>query len=158
MNSAAQEPKIRRMKAEDLGRVMEIAAGLEHAPHWPLPAYAVALDPAAVPRRICLVAEDPESDGIAAFAVASQIGSQAELESIAVGRAHQRRGLARRLFSALRAEFEPAGVTEVLLEVRASNLPALQFYRALGFVETGRRPGYYADPVEDALLLGLRLG
>jgi ribosomal-protein-alanine N-acetyltransferase len=104
------------------------------------------------------VAEDPESGGVAAFAVASQIGPQAELESIVVATAHQRRGLARRLFTALLAEFEPSGVTEVLLEVRASNLPALRFYNSIGFVETGRRPGYYADPVEDALLLSLRLG
>jgi len=158
MSSAAQDPKIHRMEIDDLGRVMEIAAGLEHAPHWPLPAYVAALDLDALPRRICLVAEDPDPGNVVAFAVACQIGPQAELESIAVAVAHQRRGLARRLFTALLAEFEAAGVTEVLLEARASNLPALRFYLALGFVETGRRPGYYADPVEDAVLLHLCVG
>jgi ribosomal-protein-alanine N-acetyltransferase len=150
--------QIRRMLAADIGRVMEIAAGLEHAPRWPQSTYTSALATEAVPRRICLVAEDSESSGVAAFAVASLIGPQAELESIAVAAAHQRRGMARRLFAALLAEFEAAGVTEVLLEVRASSLPALRLYLSLGFTETGRRPGYYADPVEDAILLGLRLG
>lgn len=57
MNSATQEPKIRPMTADDLARVMEIAAGLEHAPHWPLAAYEAALDPKATPRRVCLVVE-----------------------------------------------------------------------------------------------------
>jgi ribosomal-protein-alanine N-acetyltransferase len=43
------------------------------------------------------------------------------------------------------------------LEVRPSNHAALAFYRAQGFAVTGRRPRYYADPVEDAVLLALNL-
>ena len=82
---------------------------------------------------------------------------QAELETIAVTGGGQRRGVARRLFAALAGELGAAGVKDVLLEVRASNAPALGFYRALGFQESGRRPRYYADPVEDAVLLELRL-
>ena len=50
-----------------------------------------------------------------------------------------------------------AGVREVILEVRASNLPALALYRQLGFVETGRRPRYYQAPEEDAILMRLGL-
>jgi ribosomal protein S18 acetylase RimI-like enzyme len=41
--------------------------------------------------------------------------------------------------------------------VRASNHPALAFYRALGFVKTSLRPSYYADPIEDAVLMHLPL-
>ena len=52
---------------------------------------------------------------------------------------------------------EGEGVGEVLLEVRASNQRALDFYRSLGWEETGRRPRYYADPEEDAVLMGLKL-
>ena len=70
----------------------------------------------------------------------------------------QRRGLGRRLFHALAAELRAAGVTELVLEVRASNRPALGFYRSLGFARTGLRRGYYADPVEDAVLMRLPLG
>jgi len=54
-------------------------------------------------------------------------------------------------------ELRKALVTEVLLEVRSSNSPALAFYIAQGFAITGRRPRYYADPIEDAVLLELRL-
>jgi len=42
--------------------------------------------------------------------------------------------------------------------VRASNGAAIGFYRAQGFAETGRRPRYYADPEEDAILLRLGIG
>ena len=48
-------------------------------------------------------------------------------------------------------------VREVLLEVRESNQSALAFYGSLGFVEEGRRHGYYDEPVEDAILMRLKL-
>jgi len=54
-------------------------------------------------------------------------------------------------------ELKRSQVEELLLEVRASNGQALEFYRRRGFSQSGRRPRYYADPVEDALLLALPL-
>jgi ribosomal-protein-alanine N-acetyltransferase len=101
------------------------------------------------------VAEAPETRAVAGFAVASLLAPQAELESIAVAAESQRRGLARRLVAALAADLRPARIMEVVLEVRVSNLPALALYRALGFTESGRRPRYYSDPVEDAVLMRL---
>jgi ribosomal protein S18 acetylase RimI-like enzyme len=50
-----------------------------------------------------------------------------------------------------------AEITKVMLEVRASNHAARGFYACAGFVETGRRPGYYSDPEEDAILLARQL-
>jgi ribosomal-protein-alanine N-acetyltransferase len=61
------------------------------------------------------------------------------------------------LFSALKSELRHQGVREVMLEVRAGNKAAQGFYRFLGFAEEGRRPAYYADPVEDAILMRLRI-
>ena len=45
-----------------------------------------------------------------------------------------------------------------LLEVRAGNAPAQALYERLGFREVGRRPGYYSQPADDALVLALELG
>ena len=193
------------MTPADLDRVMEIAESLKEAPQWPRAAFERALDRAAQPRRIALVAEvvagkgellgvEPEgrpprakapadfagfmrglkppppsgsssSAGSAAgeggevvgFAVASLLPPEAELETIAVASTAQRHGLARRLFVELAAKLVAAQITEVFLEVRASNQPALGLYRGLGFAETGRRARYYHDPVEDAVLMRLRL-
>lgn len=40
-----------------------------------------------------------------------------------------------------------------MLEVRASNEPAVSVYRKLGFEEVGRRKNYYRNPKEDALIM-----
>ena len=155
--SPAGEVRIRPMTAADLGRVMEIARSLKDAPHWPLATYLDALDAKAALKRIALVAEGPAAGGAAGFAIASLVAPQAELETIVAAAESQRRGVARRLFAVLVEEFGRRQVTEVILEVRASNQPALAFYQGLGFEETGRRLRYYADPVEDALLMSLRI-
>jgi ribosomal-protein-alanine N-acetyltransferase len=139
------------MTLADLDRVMEIAESLKDAPQWPRSAYLAALDPAAAPPRIALVVEGPEAGMVAGFAVASLLPQEAELEIIAVAPAAQR------LFEALIAEFYTAYIKGIMLEVRATNQPALELYRRLGFEETGRRPRYYHDPVEDAILMRLRL-
>jgi ribosomal-protein-alanine acetyltransferase len=157
MNAQPIKVHIRPMREVDITRVLEIADALPTAPHWPLSAWLDALDPAAQLRRKALVAEDPGKGVVLGFAVASVLAPQAELETIGVSTEAQRRGIARYLFATLAAELKQAHITEVTLEVRASNGAALQFYRALGFREAGRRRRYYADPEEDAVLLRLTL-
>jgi ribosomal-protein-alanine N-acetyltransferase len=158
MNSPSAAVHIRRMTASDLDRVMEIAARLKELPQWTRANYQAALNVEAVPRRMALAAIGPEPElPLMGFAVASVTAPQAELETIAVEAEKQRRGVARKLFEELAEKLALAGVREVLLEVRASNQPALGLYRRLGFVETGRRPRYYHDPIEDAVLMRLGL-
>ncbi len=146
------------MAAADLARIMEIAASLPEAPHWLESAYLTALNPESGPRRIALVAAGPQPENVQGFAVASLLPPQAELETIAVVAGSQRRGLGRMLFDALVDELRTAGVLEIVLEVRASNRAAWPSTAPLGFGQTGLRPGYYADPVEDAVLMALKLG
>lgn len=155
------ETEIRRMTAADLYQVLAIARNLPTAPHWPQSAWLNAINQESAPRRIALVMSaswaGPPPGSILGFAVASLVPPQSELESIAVAPESQRLGLGESLFQALEAELKAAGVDDLLLEVGASNHPALAFYRALGFVKTGLRPGYYADPIEDAVLMHLPL-
>jgi ribosomal-protein-alanine N-acetyltransferase len=159
MSSAGAEFSIRRMTAADVDPVMEIAQALKGAPQWPASAYLAAVNAEHLPARVALVAEEAHANSgvVLGFAVASVLAPEAELETIAVAAKHQRRGLARRLLAGVAKELSAAQVTDVHLEVRGSNSPALAFYHALGFEVSGCRPRYYADPVEDALLLRLGL-
>ncbi|MDR3792030.1 MAG: ribosomal protein S18-alanine N-acetyltransferase [Terracidiphilus sp.] len=155
MMSSAGAVLIRPMCASDLDRVLEIADSFPEAPHWNRAAYLVALDELAQPRRFVFVAE--RGGSVAGFSVASCLGDEAELESIAVDRFAQRLGVGRRLMEALTGALRAEGVRRMLLEVRASNLRAIVFYSALGWSQCGLRPRYYAGPEEDALLLSLHL-
>ena len=44
------------------------------------------------------------------------------------------------------------GIGDYTLEVRAGNAPAIGLYERLGFVSEGKRPGFYEDPKEDAVI------
>jgi ribosomal-protein-alanine acetyltransferase len=144
--------RIRPMIPEDIPLVRAIANSLPEAPHWRFEVYQNMLDPARVPARLCRVAEDSEGR-LMGFGVMVVIPPKAELEAIAVTGERQRRGIAGNLLSDLLTGLKRFDITEVILEVRESNRAAQAFYGATGFVETGRRRGYYADPQEDALLL-----
>ena len=48
-------------------------------------------------------------------------------------------------------------VKEVFLEVRKSNLEAINFYKKYNFKQIGVRKDYYKDPIENALVFGLYL-
>ena len=90
--------------------------------------------------------------------VVGYVGSQAVLDAadvmnVAVDCAFRRRGIARVLLTALVDRLAARGVSSLALEVRPSNGGALALYRSLGFSEAGRRPGYYRNPREDALIL-----
>ncbi len=84
-------------------------------------------------------------------------GLEAELLRIGVRDRSRRLGIGRTLLRAGVAALRRHGVTSCLLEVRSANSTALRFYAKEGFVEVGRRPGYYRQPSDDALILGLEL-
>jgi [ribosomal protein S18]-alanine N-acetyltransferase len=92
------------------------------------------------------------------FALLSYLLDEAEVLQIGVAQRHLRRGLARQLLGAALQRLPALGVERLMLEVRASNAAALGLYRGLGFVEDGRRSGYYptATGHEDAVLMSVR--
>src|SRR5580658_633244 len=162
---------VRPMTAADAGWAQVLSDASPQTPHWPEAAWAAAIGLEGNIRRVALVAESPQgfSPGRVlsqesrpslcryGFVVASLLPPQAELETILVAPGFRCQGLGRLLYSSLAAELKKVHVTEVLLEVRASNHAALCLYRSLGFFESGRRKGYYVDPVEDALLMRVPL-
>ncbi len=103
------------------------------------------------PLSLWLVAEE---DGIVAGYIGSQsVLPESDVMNVAVNPAFRRRGIAEALVSALCRELKQAGNETLTLEVRASNGPAIALYEKLGFAQIGRRPNYYRNPKEDALIL-----
>jgi ribosomal-protein-alanine acetyltransferase len=158
MNPGPSQIEIRRLDAVDFAAIFGIAEALAEAPHWPLERYEDAVRADAGVPRIALVARDVRSGDAAGFTIASLVVPEAEIETIAVSSERQRQGIGSRLLDALVHELGAAGVQQLHLEVRSSNLPAIQFYESRNFKKTGVRLRYYADPEEDAILMMLRLG
>jgi [ribosomal protein S18]-alanine N-acetyltransferase len=82
------------------------------------------------------------------------LAAAAEILTLAVVPAFRRQGVARALLADLEARARRAGTGGISLEVAADNRAAQQLYESVGFVQSGRRRGYYRrgrDTV-DALL------
>lgn len=90
--------------------------------------------------------------------VAGYIGSQsvmgeADMMNLAVLPDYRRQGIGEKLVISLVERLLENAVTSLTLEVRASNAGAIALYEKLGFQQVGRRPNYYKNPKEDALIL-----
>ena len=98
-----------------------------------------------------LVATAPEG-----FALGRAIAGEAEILTIAVLPEARGRGVGAELLSGILDRARRSGATRAVLETAASNEPALALYRAAGFEQAGRRPGYYLrmdGRRDDAVLL-----
>ena len=90
---------------------------------------------------------------VAGYIGSQSVGDEADMMNVAVHPDYRRRGIARELVMGLVAALGEKGVHSLVLEVRASNAPAIALYEQLGFIQVGRRPNYYRNPKEDALIL-----
>jgi len=78
---------------------------------------------------------------------------EAHITNVAVHPEARGQGYGEALCLALIAEAEQEGIFKVTLEVRVSNTVAQNLYRKIGFHSAGRRPGYYTDTNEDAVIM-----
>jgi ribosomal-protein-alanine acetyltransferase len=155
MASEARRPalsQIRRVRPEDTLQLTEILKDSPETVNW-LPAKTPA--DAAVAGTLLLVSESRH--GITGFLVARQAADEAEILNIAVRRANRRTGVATALLLCAVKELRAGNATRLFLEVRQSNAPAIAFYQKHGFRQVGKRPAYYRQPAEAALIFERKL-
>jgi len=143
---------IRPAKSADVPRLMEIEREADTAAHWREDDYAAMFSAKSV-KRVVLVAE--ERKNVLAFVVAQTATDEWEIENVVVALEARRRRLASRLIERLLDLGAAGGAISVVLEVRESNVAARGLYGRSGFVEVGRRKGYYSNPDDDAVLYRL---
>ena len=90
---------------------------------------------------------------IAAYAFLRRAANELHVLKIAVAPAQRGQGMATWFLNHCFALGTQQGADSVYLEVRRSNIPAVRLYEKLGFREIGRRPNYYPDSKEDALVM-----
>ncbi|GAB3465455.1 ribosomal protein S18-alanine N-acetyltransferase [Massilia terrae] len=105
------------------------------------------------------VVRDPLGDLAGYFLLLYAI-DEAHLLDVAVAGERQGEGLGRWLLDKASLRAREHGMRSILLEVRPTNERALQVYRQYGFIEIGRRKGYYPaheGQREDAIVMRLEL-
>jgi ribosomal-protein-alanine N-acetyltransferase len=126
----------------DLDAIAAIQAAAPEASHWTVGDY-LAYD--------LYVAED--SGSVVGFLAARRLGGgEGEILNLAVRVDQRRRGIARRLLETWIRD----GPGTIYLEVRESNMAALNLYKSLSFQELGIRKNYYEHPPEGAIVLKFR--
>ncbi|PWG62446.1 GNAT family N-acetyltransferase [Bifidobacterium callitrichidarum] len=102
-------------------------------------------------------ASDANAGIVRGFAGYWYDGEDAEIMDVGVGRAYQRKGIARTLMTALIARAEAQGARRMLLEVSVVNEPAIALYHGFGFERIGLRKRYYQPEGIDAYVMALDL-
>jgi ribosomal-protein-alanine N-acetyltransferase len=146
--TVASPISVRAMRMSDIPEVHEIERA-SFAEPWPAHALRQELTGNRLARY--LVAED--AGRIVGYAGVWLIVDDAHITTFGVHPDARRRGVGLRLLLAvadLAIELRAARLT---LEVRPSNAPARRLYERFGFQEAGRRPRYYSDDGEDALIM-----
>lgn len=140
----------RFMKPEDISQVAVLEQEIFSVP-WTKQAF---LDSLNNPDTIYLVAQEEEKIcGYCGIYLLYEVG---EISNVAVKAEKRNQGIAGCLLKKMIAEAAKKGVSDIMLEVRESNLAAISLYQKLGFSKEGIRRNYYEKPQENALILWKR--
>ena len=100
----------------------------------------------ADPNALGTAALDPASAKLRGFVLSRLAADEAEILTIAVDPALRKIGVGRDLLRAHLGEVAAAGAARIFLEVDENNAAALALYARFGFVQVGKRQGYYKKP------------
>ena len=139
---------IRRATADDVDRIAEMEKVCFPEEPWSRDMVAAEFS-GLNPTRYFAAEEDGR---IVAYAGVWDIPPEGYITNVAVLPEYRRRGVASQVLQTMIDECLAEGVTDITLEVRVSNDPAIALYRSFGFEEAGVRRRYYQDG-EDALIM-----
>lgn len=103
------------------------------------------------PLSLWIVAVD--GDKVTGYVGSQSVMGESDMMNVAVLPQYRRYGIGQELVCRLIDILRSKGNYCLTLEVRVTNEPAIRLYDKLGFTQVGRRPNYYSNPREDALIL-----
>ena len=159
LNNTANYPRVRSVEAKHIAVLIKIAEDTNLSV-WSAQNY---LDELQIPESIMFRLESKMNETIGFIVGRTVQGgiieteTDAEIYNIAVIESEQRAGLGQQLFDAFIAKCCEIKVSNIWLEVRASNKKAISFYERNGFEHVQSRNNFYENPREHALLMKLIL-
>ena len=101
------------------------------------------------------VCREENTENVLGYITTSIILDEMYIANIAVHENYRRCGVGSSIMNALIAEAKSKDISFITLEVRQSNISAIEFYTKNGFQKCGTRKNYYSNPTEDANLMTL---
>lgn len=141
--------KLRDATVADLDEIWAIESAVFAGEAWSRDAVRSELE-GDHRRYVVLVGDDGAVHGYAGLLV---VGTDGDIQTIAVRPETRGRGYGRRLMDELLGEATLRGARQVFLEVRADNPVARALYESLRFEEIGVRPRYYQPDNVDAIVM-----
>jgi len=136
------------MRLDDVAAVHRIEQ-LSFTTPWPAHAFEQELRGNRLARYVVARA----GDTVVGFAGVWLMVDDAHVTTFGVHPEWRRQGIGRQLLLNLVELSVALGARRMTLEVRVGNTAAQALYRAFGFEIVGRRPRYYSDDGEDALVM-----
>jgi ribosomal-protein-alanine N-acetyltransferase len=147
---------IRPMTLTDVDRV-HLIDQLSFSMPWPNSSYRYELtENKASLSHVCEIILEDNSTIIIGMIVTWLIVDEAHIATIAVHPNYRQLGIGKKLLSVSLQEAIRGGAKMATLEVRAGNMAASKLYTKFGFKVTGRRPRYYHDTQEDAIIMTVK--
>lgn len=147
VSNSGTDFRMHPMQTQHLEAVLQIEQ-VGFANPWQLQDFEYALNREG---SWCVVALDAQD--LLGYSVGFKIDREFHLADFAIHPARQRQGVGRELLQRVLAVLKERRFRVVTLEVRASNVRAIQLYTASGFNTVAVRNGYYSKPREDALVM-----
>ena len=148
--------RIRKVQKSDIDRIVDIERSWHHLSHWSIDSYYRLLNDDSFTSSFVAEIEDengrPNIVGFVIFHIAADVS---EIYNIAVENSNARLGIGKQLMVAAIQESGRRQASKVMLEVRKSNNPAINFYLKFAFRIAGERKNYYSNPIEDAYIMEL---
>jgi len=144
---------IRSMVWWDIPEVVAIENDLFPVDPWTAELFWSELAGVGDSRDVAVLSLD---DRLVGYCSLRHVGSEGDINTIAIAASHQGQGLGSQLYYWMLARATEYGVSQLFLEVRSDNDAAKHMYVSLGFEEIDRRKDYYAVDVH-ALVMRKRL-
>ncbi|WP_242631644.1 ribosomal protein S18-alanine N-acetyltransferase [Sedimentibacter sp. zth1] len=143
---------IRPMEQGDIDDIVKVENNSFSTP-WSREAFTKELsNPMAL--YLCVVYEEH----VIGYAGLWKIYDEGHITNVAILSTFRGHGISKLLMKDMIEMSIENNINRLTLEVRESNLVALNLYTKLGFENCGKRPKYYSNPTEDAIIMWKELG
>lgn len=149
MQSELETITIRRMEPQDVDGIIAIEEKAYGDHHWSKESFLNELNNELAYYYVLF-----NSEGIlVGYAGSWHILDEAHITNIAISADFRRRKYGEALLKRIIDDCYKEKIKYITLEVRVSNIPAINLYSKYGFTSFGTRKGYYQDNNEDAMIM-----